>query len=60
MEEGNMTLVSDEKHRLEVKQRAVRKERKDAGEIGKVLADCCFALLLLLLLRARARIRCRR
>jgi hypothetical protein len=49
-----MTLAADEKHRLEVKQRAVRKERKDAGEIGKVLADCCFALLLLLL-RARAR-----
>ena len=47
------TLAADEKHRLEVKQRAVRKERKDAGEIGKVLADCCFALLLLLLLRAR-------
>lgn len=55
-----MTLAADEKHRLEVKQRAVRKERKDAGEIGKVLADCCFALLLLLLLRARARIGCRR
>ena len=37
MEEGNMTLAADEKHRLEVKQRAARKRRKDAGEQGKFL-----------------------
>ena len=35
MEEGNMTLAADEKHRLEVKQRVARKARKDAGEHGE-------------------------
>jgi hypothetical protein len=35
MEEGNMTLAADEKHRLETKQRAARKARKDTGERGK-------------------------
>ena len=42
MEEGNMTLAADEKHRLEVKQRAARKVRKDAGEHGEYCVPGCF------------------
>lgn len=35
MEEGNIGLAADEKHRLETKQRAARAVRNDAGEHGK-------------------------
>ena len=41
MEEGNMTLAADEKHRLEVKQRAARKLRKDAGKHGEYCVTGC-------------------
>ena len=41
MEEGNMTLAADEKHRLEVKQRAARKLRKDAGKHGEYCMTGC-------------------
>lgn len=42
MEEGNMTLAADEKHRLEVKQRAARKLRKEAGEHGESYVALAF------------------
>lgn len=44
MEEGNMTLAADEKLRLEVKQRAARKRRKDVGQQGKFRTMHCVSL----------------
>ena len=66
MEEGNITLAADEKHRLETKQRAARKVRKDSGEHGRQkrtavtmpasFAGCCRLLSFVVALMSDARL----